>query len=183
MAILRLDTDGIRTNPYWYAANPYYLAGNGLPSCECYAWGRFWEGSAVDGAFSNRPLLAPNANADQWVYYTQDGYTRQRRLDPAVDQIGGNIACYYFPGGTGHVAVVEGYEHIAGVGDRLIASEFDENGEFRVVRIELDGTYRGTSSNYLYFQQFIMPAHWGAQTSSPHTLGMGKKLLQRKVLL
>ncbi len=177
MALMRTDTSGMRTNPYWYAANPYYLAGNGLPGAECYAWGRFWEGSAIDGAFSNRPLLDPNQDASQWVYYTQDGYTRQRTLNTSTDQIGGNVACYYTTSGPGHVAIIEGYEHIAGSGDRLIASEF-YNGEFRTVNIGLDGQYMGNTTEHLYFQSFIMPAHWGAQTSSPQTLGMGKKIFK-----
>lgn len=95
----RLDDTGIRGNPYWYADNPFYQSGYGMPNCTAYAWGRFWEEAPSGGP----PRLSLGNGAD-WFGYTQDGYPRSQT--PQV----GAVIC--FGGGSsgfpeGHVAVVE----------------------------------------------------------------------------
>lgn len=91
----RLTSDGMRNNPYWYADNPFYVAGFGLPNCTCYAWGRWWE---ITGA---RPDKLPLGDASDWMETAKANglkYGSTPRL--------GAIACYDYAGG-GHVSVVE----------------------------------------------------------------------------
>lgn len=119
--IPRLTDAGIAGNPYWYSRNPFYNAGYGLPNCTCYAWGRFWENSDIDGDFSNRPLLS-TGNAEDWFAFP-DGY--ERGNTPAL----GAIACYAdgIFSGDGHVCVVE---EIDTVNNRCLVSESAYNGYF-----------------------------------------------------
>lgn len=91
----RFTDNGMLNNPLWYADNPFYLAGYGLPNCTCYAWGRAFE------IMGKRPTLS-TGNADEWYSYTQDGY--ERGSTPRL----GAINCYTGgPYNTGHVGVVE----------------------------------------------------------------------------
>ena len=95
----RLTADGINGNRLWYADNPFYQNGYGLPNCTCYAWGRFWE---IGGGGSDiRPTLSLS-DAELWYDYI-DGYERSQT--PAL----GSIICYANGpySGYGHVAVVE----------------------------------------------------------------------------
>lgn len=87
-------------NAYYYANNPFYISGYGLPNCTCYAYGRFWEltgGSA--------PTLS-TANAENW-YLKNDGYDRG-----ATPKLGA-VICWRRgetgngDDGAGHVAIVE----------------------------------------------------------------------------
>lgn len=98
----RLNSRGIRGNPYWYSRNPFYQAGYGLPNCTCYAWGRFWECSDITQDYSNRPNLS-TANAEDWYGHTSDGY--ERGQEPQL----GAVACWADGpfSGDGHVAIVE----------------------------------------------------------------------------
>lgn len=82
-------------NRYYYADNPFYKSGYGLPNCTCYAFGRFWEAKGGD-----IPSLSWN-DAGQWYPYTSDGY--ERGSTPRV----GAVLCWSLPGGAGHVAFVE----------------------------------------------------------------------------
>lgn len=94
----RLTADGIYLSKCYYADNPFYQSGYGLPNCTCYAWGRFYE---ISGVYpSNLPL----GNGGEWFPsaveqgYYETGYT------PAL----GAVACYSSTiGGSGHVAIVE----------------------------------------------------------------------------
>lgn len=139
--IPRLTGKGIKKNPYWYANNPFYNAGYGLPNCTCYAWGRFWENSDIDADLSNAPTLSLG-NARDWFGYTGDGY--ERGNTPAL----GAIACYNNPRG-GHVAVVEEIHD-----DYLVVSESGYNSFFfRTSQIGTDGSYWPMSDDV--FQGFI----------------------------
>lgn len=99
--IPRLNSNGMRGNPYWYSRNPFYQAGYGLPNCTCYAWGRFWENADINGDYSNRPNLS-TGNAEDWWGYN-DGY--QRGDTPGL----GAVLCLADGpfSGDGHVAIVE----------------------------------------------------------------------------
>ena len=100
--IPRLTSAGMNGNPYWYSRNPFHNAGYGLPNCTCYAWGRFWENSDINGDYSNRPNLS-TGNAEDWWSYTADGYNRGNTPD-----LGAVLCLADGPfSGEGHVAVVE----------------------------------------------------------------------------
>ena len=95
----RLTDVGINGNRLWYADNPFYQAGYGLPNCTCYAWGRCWE--IGGGTSEHRPTLS-TGNAEDWFNYN-DGY--ERGYAPAL----GSVLCLADGpfSGDGHVAVVE----------------------------------------------------------------------------
>lgn len=141
--IPRLNSKGIKDNPYWYSKNPFYLAGYGLPNCTCYAWGRFWEISDPDNDYSNRPTLS-TGNAGQWYSYTQDGYTRG-----SIPKLGA-VACFSDDtGGAGHVAIVE---KIKPNGD-IITSNSAYNGSFFYTQTLYAS--KGYSYSQRTFQGFI----------------------------
>lgn len=86
-------------NRYYYADNPFYYSGYGLPNCTCYAWGRFYELSGT------RPTLS-RSNAENWWGYN-DGY--ERGQTPKL----GAVICWRkgeagnASDGAGHVEIVE----------------------------------------------------------------------------
>jgi surface antigen len=88
------------SNAYFYADNPFYQSGYGMPNCTAYAWGRFWE---ISG---ERPRLS-TGDAEDWWDYDADGYERGQTAKL------GAVICWAkgIPGddsdGAGHVAVVE----------------------------------------------------------------------------
>lgn len=99
--IPRLNGDSTYRNPYYTTKNPLYQAGYPMPNCTCYAWGRFWENSDINGDFSNRPRLS---TSDAYLWWNHnDGYARGQT--PAL----GAIACYSggIYSGKGHVCVLE----------------------------------------------------------------------------
>jgi surface antigen len=88
-------------NPFDNLGQKYAkCAGDTLPNCTSYAWGRFYE---ITGS---RPTLS-TSNAEQWFLKTSDGY--KRGLEPAL----GAIICWQDgetsngSDGAGHVAIVE----------------------------------------------------------------------------
>lgn len=86
-------------NAYYYANNPFYQSGYGLPNCTCYAWGRFYE---ISG---ERPKLS-TGNAENWWGYS-DGYKRG-----SIPKLGAVIcwrkgAAGNGADGAGHVEIVE----------------------------------------------------------------------------
>lgn len=146
----RLTSDGIEGDDYWYAKNPFYQSGYGLPNCPCYAWGRFWEISdkCDDGTknYSNKPTL-PTGNACDW-FPNVKGYVTG--VTPKL----GAVICW--SGGT------DGYGHVA------IVEEIKSNGDIVVSQSAWQSTYFWTSekqvsSGYSYnnytFQGFIYNPH------------------------
>lgn len=82
------------SNAYYYADNPFYQSGYGMPNCTCYAYGRFWE------ILGSKPKLSLS-DAGLWYGYS-DGYERGRK--PKL----GAVCCWSSTvGGAGHVAIVE----------------------------------------------------------------------------
>lgn len=147
--IPRLNSNGMRGNPYYYSRNPFYQANVGLPNCTCYAWGRFWENGDVNGDFSNRPTLS-TGNAQDWFGHTSDGY--ERGNVPAL----GAVACYSGGdfSGLGHVCVIEEIHD-----DYCVTSNSAYNGEyFYLVNIALNGAY---PYGHYHFQGFIYNPNWG----------------------
>ena len=88
-----------QADAWFYANNPFYKNGYGMPNCTCYAWGRF----AELGAFTPKLSLG---NAENW-YGHADGYARGKT--PKL----GAIICWrkgqagVGSDGAGHVAIVE----------------------------------------------------------------------------
>lgn len=89
------------SNTYYYANNPFYQVGYGMPNCTCYAYGRFWE---IMGG--SKPSLSLG-NAENWWGNTKDGYKRGQT--PRL----GAVICWRLGeagnanDGAGHVEVVE----------------------------------------------------------------------------
>lgn len=88
------------SDAYYYADNPYYQSGYGMPNCTCYAFGRFWE---LCGGSTPKLSLR---NAENW-YGHSDGYKRGKT--PKL----GAVICWrkgaagVSSDGAGHVAIVE----------------------------------------------------------------------------
>lgn len=98
----RLNDVGILNNFHWYSANPFYIAGYGMPNCTCYAWGRFWEISDPLSVGANRPSL-PTGDAGNW-WYTVNTTIYETGSTPRL----GAVICFSDDtGGSGHVAIVE----------------------------------------------------------------------------
>lgn len=94
----RLTADGIYLSKYYYADNPFYQSGYGLPNCTCYAWGRFYEISDV------YPSNLSLGNAEEWYPSAVEQGYYETGSTPAL----GAVACYSSTvGGAGHVAIVE----------------------------------------------------------------------------
>lgn len=87
------------SNSYYYANNPFYQSGYGMPNCTAYAWGRFYELSG------ERPALSLG-DAENWYNYS-DGYARGKtpRLGAVIVWAKGAIGDD--SDGSGHVAIVE----------------------------------------------------------------------------
>ena len=121
----RLTDAGMRGSPYWYDWNPFYLSGNGLPNCTCYAWGRVYEATGIrprDDCF--------NGNAKDWCRTSQ---AYRQGMDPML----GAVACWeYYP--YGHVAVVE---QIRPDGTVIVSWSGWSSGIYFTTR-ELDSNYK-----------------------------------------
>lgn len=87
------------SNKCYYASNPFYQSGYGMPNCTCYAWGRFYE------LLGSKPALSLG-DAENW-YNHSDGY--KRGSSPKL----GAVICWRRGAagddsdGAGHVAIVE----------------------------------------------------------------------------
>ena len=84
----------------YYADNPFYQSGYGMPNCTAYAWGRFWETSG------ERPRLSLG-DAEDWWDYDADGYERGQtaKLGAVICWAKGVVGDD--SDGAGHVAIVE----------------------------------------------------------------------------
>lgn len=138
----RLDSSGIEGSYYWYAGNPFYQSGYGLPNCTCYAFGRFWEISDSQGNYSNKPTL-PLGDAGTW-YANATSYERGQ-----TPQLGAVICWSDNSGGAGHVAIVE---QIKENGDIVTSNSGYPNSFFWTQTIYKSNGYN--SSGYT-FQGFI----------------------------
>lgn len=88
-------------NKYYYSdINIYYKYGYGMPNCTAYAYGRAYE------ILGSQPKLCPY-NAEEWYDYNKNGGYYSYGQTPKL----GAIACWYYDGGGGHVAVVEKIEN------------------------------------------------------------------------
>ena len=130
------------SNKYYYAGNPYYQSGYGLPNCTCYAWGRFYE------ILGQQPRLSLR-DAENW-YSHDDGY--ERGDSPQL----GAVICWRRGAvgddsdGAGHVAIVE---QINDDGSILTSNSAYQGTKFYLKTLAPESNY---SWNDLYtFQGFI----------------------------
>ena len=139
----RLTSDGIEGSKYWYSnKNPFYASGYGLPNCTCYAWGRFWEISDINGDGSNVPTL-PTGDAGTW-FENVSGYETGTK-----PRLGAVICWSDNSGGAGHVAIVE---EIKGNGDIVVSQSGYESSLFWTSTIYASNGYSYTGKT---FQGFI----------------------------
>lgn len=88
-----------QADAWYYANNPFYQSGYGMPNCTAYAWGRFAE------LLGSKPKLSLS-NAENWFGHA-DGYARG--TTPRV----GAVICWrkgqagVSSDGAGHVGIVE----------------------------------------------------------------------------
>ena len=140
MGFERRITQPSKLQSCYYASNPFYQSGYGLPNCTAYAFGRFWEIIGV------KPKLSLS-NAENWFDYN-DGYERGQKAKL------GAIICYRkgkahnSQDGAGHVAVVE---DIYPDGSILISESHWKGNIFNTKRLSSDYFYNNT----LTFQGFI----------------------------
>ena len=88
-------------NAYYYSnKNLFYKYGYGMPNCTAYAYGRAYE------ITKKEPKLCPY-NAEEWFDYNKTNGYYDYGTTPKL----GAIACWYYNGGGGHVAVVEKIEN------------------------------------------------------------------------
>lgn len=94
----RLTPEGIYESKYYYAENPYYLEGNGMPNCTAYAWGRFYEITKI------KPDNLPLGNGGEWYPKAVAADYYKVGDTPRL----GAVICYSSKtDGAGHVAIVE----------------------------------------------------------------------------
>lgn len=141
----RLDSTGIEGSFYYYAQNPFYQSGYGLPNCTCYAWGRFWEISDTSGDGSNKPTL-PTGDAGTW-YGNASGYEKG-----SIPKLGA-VVCWSYPNQAGHVAIVE---KILDNGDIVTSNSAWQSTFFYTKTIYKSDGYN--FGNYV-FQGFIYNPH------------------------
>lgn len=140
MSFERRITEPSKLQSCYYASNPFYQSGYGLPNCTAYAFGRFWEIIGV------KPKLSLS-NAENWFDYN-DGYERGQKAKL------GAIICFRkgkahnSQDGAGHVAVVE---DIYPDGSILISESHWKGNIFNTKRLGSDYFY----NNSLTFQGFI----------------------------
>ena len=140
MSFERRITQPSKLQSCYYASNPFYQSGYGLPNCTAYAFGRFWEIIGVKPKWSL-------SNAENWFDYN-DGYERGQKAKL------GAIICYRkgkthnSQDGAGHVAVVE---EIYPDGSILISESHWKGNIFNTKRLASDYFYNNT----LTFQGFI----------------------------
>lgn len=87
------------SNACYYANNPFYQSGYGMPNCTAYAWGRFYE---LSGEYPSLSL----GDAENWYNYS-DGYARGKTPKLGAVAVWAMGAIGDDSDGSGHVAIVE----------------------------------------------------------------------------
>ena len=128
-----------KNNIYYYSSkNIFYSLGYTLPTCETYAWGRFYEECNV------KPRLS-TSSAENWYNYIRDGYSRGSNAKL------GAIACWVSNRGIGQLAVVEKINS----NDSIVCSGSMTNDRFYTRTLSKPYTF----SPVYKFQGFIYNPH------------------------
>lgn len=136
-----------KSNAYYYANNPFYQSGYGMPNCTAYAWGRAYE------LLGSKPKLS-TGNAGKWWWYNKNNGYYSYGSTPKL----GAIACWDdYDQNQGHVAVVEAIS-----GDSITISESHWKGTNFDTR-----TIKANSSNYLTKKRFLGYIYIGSFDSAP----------------
>lgn len=152
----RLEAPSYSNEYYYSSKNLYYKYGWGMPNCTAYAYGRAYE------ILGKEPKLCPY-NAEQWYGYNiSNGYYSYGQR-PAL----GAIACWSYPYGGGHVAVVE---KIDSNGNLTLSNSAYSGTNFYLTYATADDPVVGGSS-YWNFQGFIYVYQEPGELSDPYETG------------
>lgn len=146
----------------YYADNPFYQSGYGMPNCTCYAYGRFWE------LTGSKPDLSLG-DAETW-YSHGDSY--QRGTTPKL----GAIIVWENPGdGGGHVAVVE---QINADGSIRTSNSAWNSTLFYMQNIPADYSLK----NYIFLGFIYCPVDFsGGSLTVPETISGNRYLTQAEM--
>ena len=154
------------SNAYYYSdKNLYYSAGYGMPNCTAYAYGRAYE------ILGHEPNLCPY-NAELWYGWNQSNGYYNYGQQPAI----GAIACWSYPYGGGHVAVVE---DIDSNGNLTLSNSAWSGIEFYLTYADAsEATYNPGGSSWWNFQGYIYvykePGEgYTAETTQPKNYSTG----------
>lgn len=128
------------SNKYYYSnQNLFYANGYGMPNCTAYAYGRAYE------------LLGSKPNLSRWSaeYWYDDNIEAGAYSYGQTPRLGA-IACWYYNGGGGHVAVVEKIEN----GTITFSNSGWNYLEFYLTTASVNDSRAGGSSNW-NFQGYI----------------------------
>lgn len=129
-----------KNNQYYYSdKNVFYKYGYGIPNCTAYAYGRAYE------ILGKAPDLCPY-DAEKWYDYNKTNKYYSYGKTPKL----GAVACWYYDGGSGHVAVVEKIEN-----GKITFSNSSWSGEdFYLTTANVDDSNAGGNS-WWHFQGYI----------------------------
>ena len=151
-----------KDNQYYYSdKNIFYKYGYGMPNCTAYAYGRAYE------ILKKAPNLCPY-DADEWYDYNKSNKYYSYGSTPKL----GAIACWYYNGGGGHVAVVEKIEN-----GKITFSNSAWSGEtFYLTTANINDSNAGGSS-WWNFQGYIYIGNFDSSvpqtTASDSSFGTG----------
>lgn len=155
----RLEAPSYSNEYYYSSKNLYYKYGWGMPNCTAYAYGRAYE------ILGKEPKLCPY-NAERWYGYNIEGGYYSYGQRPAL----GAIACWSYPGGGGHVAVVE---KIDSNGNLTLSNSAYSGTNFYLTYATANDPVVGGMS-YWNFQGFIYVYQEPGEISDPYETGSYK---------
>ncbi len=144
------------SNEYYYSnKNIFYRFGYGMPNCTAYAYGRAYE------ILGEKPNLCIYG-AEDWFDYNKEGKYYSYGKTPKV----GAIACWYYDGGSGHVAVVEKIEN----GVITFSNSAYGGKNFYLTTAKTTDSNAGGSS-WWNFQGYIYIGEFGSKDTSTQPTG------------
>lgn len=152
----RLTAPG-KDNQYYYSdKNIFYKYGYGMPNCTAYAYGRAYE------ILGKTPALCPY-DAEEWYDYNKTNKCYSYGKTPKL----GAVACWYYDGGSGHVAVVEKIEN----GTITFSNSAWSGKEFYLTTADIDDSNAGGSS-WWHFQGYIYIGDFNSSGTQNTTSGI-----------
>lgn len=139
-----------KSNDYYYSdKNVFHKYGYGMPNCTAYAYGRAYE------ILGKAPNLCPY-DAEKWYDYNKSNKYYSYGSIPKL----GAVACWYYDGGSGHVAVVEKIEN----GKITFSNSSWSGEEFYLSTASINDPNAGGSS-WWHFQGYIYIGDFGSSTT------------------
>lgn len=170
----RLTDTGILNNPKWYAQNPFYQSGFGMPNCTAYSYGRFWECSNEDpNDMSNKPTELPLGDGGQWwPSAVASGYYETGQV-PKL----GAVICFDKPGESGHVGIVE--EINEQTGEITVSNSAYQSTYFFITYITpVNGKYDWGTYNFqgFIYNPFVTPEPTPSQKRNKWLFSRAKRI-------